>query len=69
VSARVVPRFANADAAELWLRAQPCRGGDCEAEVVGDPPIWRALPCRRHGDWIEISERLYSLQQCVRGPR
>lgn len=61
MSARVVPRFADADHALQWLNAQECRGGDCEAEV--DEGMWRVLRCKRHGNWVELSERLYSLQQ------
>jgi len=40
-----------------YVKQLDCKGGSCEAEVVGDPPRWLAHHCWRHERAEEIAER------------
>lgn len=55
-----MPRGQNFWRVLDWVIALPCRGGDCEAEVVGDR--YQPINCRRHERSWELAKRISGMK-------
>lgn len=63
MSRRRPPAFRNVAHARLWISAQDCRRGGCDADCAGDPPAYHYTRCGRHDRADELAERLVRMQR------